>query len=125
MRKALSRFLVLPEFGSRKFWGRLGILGGYLVLLALWAGLGLPCWVQAVFAIPCPGCGMTRGVTALLRLDIPGAFGWHLGVWSLPVLVWGLFTDGRVFRNGKGNKVLWILVGLSFALQWGRSLVLW
>lgn len=125
MRKTLSRFLVLPEIGGRKFWGRLGILGGYLGLLALWAGLGLPCWVQAVFGIPCPGCGMTRAAMALLRLNLPGAFGWHLMVWSLPALVWALFTDGAIFQDRGLNRAFWILVCLGFLLQWGRSLGAW
>lgn len=125
LRNALSRFLVLPEVGGRKFWVRLGIFAGYLGCLGVWIWLGLPCWVQATFGIPCPGCGMSRALFALLRLDIPGALGWHFMVWSLPFLLWGLFTDGRVFRNARLNRLLWGLIGLGFLVQWILRLVNW
>lgn len=118
MREVLSRFLVLPKPGGRKFWVRLGILGGYLGYLGIWLWLGLPCWVQAVFGIPCPGCGMSRAAMALLRLDIPGAFGWHAMVWCLPILLWALFTDGKIFRNARLNGILWGGIGVGFWVQW-------
>lgn len=125
MRRAFTHFLVLPEVGGRKFWVRLGILAGYLTCLGIWLGLGLPCWVQAAFGIPCPGCGMSRAVADLLRLDIPGALGWHFMVWSLPFLLWGLFTDGRIFRNVRLNKLLWGVISLGFLVQWGIHLLFW
>lgn len=51
----------------------MGILAGAGLLLWM-----LPyfyrCPIYAVSGIPCPGCGVTRGAAALLRLDFAGAW---------------------------------------------------
>ena len=124
MREIVNRIFVLPALWDRHFGIRCGILGGYLCYLLLWLWLGLPCWAVAIFGIPCPGCGMSRALFALLRLDVAGAFGWHMMVWSLPALLWALFTDGRIFRNRRINGCFWILVGAGFLFQWGKNLFL-
>ncbi len=39
---------------------------------------GLPgCGFRLITGAPCPGCGMTRSLTSLLRGDAAAAFAWH------------------------------------------------
>lgn len=46
-----------------------GAIFGALALLVLLTGQGVPCLFHAVTGLYGPGCGMTRGVNALLHLQ--------------------------------------------------------
>lgn len=59
------------------------VLAGWVFLLYK---LGIPCLVQKLTGIPCPGCGMTRAALCLLRFDISGALYYHPLVFSLAAL---------------------------------------
>lgn len=52
-----------------------------IVTVALLLGASLlifyHCPFLYVFGVPCPGCGMTRALFALLRLDVAEAFYYH------------------------------------------------
>lgn len=69
---------------------------GYGVFCAR-TGMGIPCILHEVTGLECPGCGLTRAVLALARLDIAAAFGYNV-LWPL---VLGYF--------------LWIGIGGSLA----------
>lgn len=62
-----------PEPLKNKIWK--------IVTVALLLGASLIIFYHCPFryflGIPCPGCGMTRALLALLRLDIEGAFYYH------------------------------------------------
>lgn len=46
------------------------------------------CGFRALSGLPCPGCGLTRSLTALLHLDFGAAWSWNpLGFAALPVLL--------------------------------------
>ena len=45
--------------------------------------LGLPCPVQHLFGISCPGCGMTRALWSLVTLDPGSAWHYHPAVFAL------------------------------------------
>jgi hypothetical protein len=60
------------------------IFGGVLLLAgagaAVWLRLGLPrpiCHFHTLTGVPCPTCGSTRLVEALLRGELLAAFGWN------------------------------------------------
>lgn len=40
-------------------------------------GIGIPCLFRLVTGFQCPGCGNSRAVLALLRLDLQAAFGYN------------------------------------------------
>jgi len=67
-----------------------GVLLGGAGLAAAWLRLGLPlpvCHLRAFTGIPCPGCGSTRLVEALLARDVVGAIGFNPLVFATLVAV--------------------------------------
>ena len=63
----------------------IGLLFGAASLSASLLGWGCP--VQHFTGVPCPGCGLSRAVYALLRLDFAAAFRYHPMVYVLPPVV--------------------------------------
>lgn len=88
-----------------------------LIILGMYL-LQTGCIIQRIVGIPCPGCGMTRAVAALLRGDVPGALQFHGMVWSLPVVYLVYLYDGRVFSRGWMNAALIGSLALGFLLNW-------
>ena len=75
---------------QKKAGRRLAVYGGLSALFFLYwgvslAGFGLPCLFQSMFHVTCPGCGATRALFSLLRLDFAGAAAYH------GVFAFGLF----------------------------------
>jgi hypothetical protein len=74
---------------------------GIFVVLAL-QGIGIPCLFRKITGLLCPGCGNSRAVLALLRLDVAGALGYNL---LFPVeffyLGWVVFHCCRSYLRGK------------------------
>ena len=48
--------------------------------------VGIGCPIRFLTGISCMGCGMTRAYSALLRLDIKGAFSFHPLFFLVPVM---------------------------------------
>ena len=88
-----------------------GVVGIFFIL-------DLPCVFQALFRIPCPGCGMTRAYISLLRFDIQQAFAYHPMFWSVPILLLLYLTDGKLFRSKWANRLLLIALLAGFLLNW-------
>ena len=57
-----------------------------IAVAVLWSGF-VRCPVAALFHVPCPSCGSTRAVRALVALDVRGAFHAHPVAPVLVVLV--------------------------------------
>ena len=50
-------------------------------LLAVLSAPGIPCLFQAVFHVPCPGCGLTRSLKSIWTGDIVSSLRYHpLGI---------------------------------------------
>lgn len=72
------------------------ITGGLLLLLVGYGlfynitGFGIPCVFHQATGLQCPGCGLSRAIAAVLRLDFSAAFGYNL-LWPLyaAYLLWG------------------------------------
>ncbi|MBR4072859.1 MAG: DUF2752 domain-containing protein [Clostridia bacterium] len=73
--------------------------------------------------VPCPGCGMTRALIALLRGDIITSLKYHFMLFSLPVLYLYVFFDGKLFKNKILNNGLLIIILIGFLIRWIINLV--
>ena len=116
------------------FW--LGVAGIALALLLRPpnSGLGLPCVVHSLTGLYCPGCGASRALASLLRLDFYRAFRWNpllvlLFPFALFYLVWGSVSFVRCGRNTLDDriptKLLWFIVALLLLYFVLRNLPLW
>lgn len=104
---------------------------GLLVIGALFTGaydcaslLGWGCPLQHFTGIPCPGCGMSRALFALLRLDFGAALRCHPMIYVLPpVALYTLFGKKPLLGSKTRERVLlWGTLGL-WAAVWIVRLV--
>ena len=65
------------------------LLAGYGMFYNV-TGLGIPCMLHRVTGLACPGCGLTRAIAAVVRLDLAAAFTYNL-LWPLyaAYFLWG------------------------------------
>ena len=107
-------------------------LYSFAVLAALFAGaylsasiLGWGCPVQHFTGVPCPGCGLSRALFALLRLDFAAAFRYHPMIYVLPpVALYTLFGKKPLLGSKTCERVLlWGTMAL-WAAVWLARLIL-
>ncbi len=99
-----------------------------LAAIALLWGGAWPCPTAKIFHIPCPGCGSTRAVQALLTGDFAGIlvnpFGLLAAVAIGLLAIRGIgleYTDGNMLRLDRGwgafvSKALVVVAVLEIAL---------
>ena len=112
-------------FNMRKikdFKEKLIIIPIFVLMYILLNVFNISCILKAVLGFPCPFCGITRSVIALLKLDIPAAIYFHPMVWSLPILAMYYLYDGNLLKNKRANIALLALILLGFALVWALRL---
>lgn len=76
--------------------------------------LEISCVFKAIIGIPCPGCGMTRALFALLRGDISAAFKYNAVIFLMPYVFWYLFFGNK----RRIHKLLLLIVALVAAVNW-------
>ena len=112
-------------------WIRQGLCG-LAVLAMLFAGaylsasiLGWGCPVQHFTGVPCPGCGLSRALFALLRLDFAAAFRYNPMIYVLPpVALYVLFGKKPLLGATTRERVLlWGTMAL-WAAVWLARLIL-
>lgn len=79
---------------------------------------GIGCAARYFLGIPCPGCGMTRALLALLRGDVIASLKYHFMLFSVPVFYLYFLFDGRIFKNKKVNTLVLSLIITGFILRW-------
>lgn len=81
------------------------------ICFSIYSG-GSICVIRNITGLPCPGCGMTRALIALSKLEFTKAVGLH--PLSLMMLPFGgllaLSPFNRSLRRLIGNKVFWQLL---------------
>lgn len=116
------------------FWALVGGVAAVLLLRPVGSGFGLPCPIHSLTGLYCPGCGASRALASLLRLEVYEAFRWNpLLVLLLPFalfyLVWGSASWVRHGRNTLDEhippKLLWALVIMVLLYFLLRNLPLW
>lgn len=72
------------------------------------------CPFALITGLPCPGCGITRAIYCVIKLDFLSAFNYHPLVFILPfIVIICIFKDAKYIKNIYQNKIFWIfLLGL-------------
>ena len=107
----------------RRPWFKLFFTLGYLLFVFLMYRLEFRCLFREILGIPCPGCGMTRALVSVLRLDFGAAFAYHPVVFALPLMYVYFLFEGTLFRRKGVDAAVWSLIGLAFCVHWVRLLV--
>lgn len=84
------------------------------VLIAFYAVFRCP--FRFFIGIPCPGCGMTRALVSLLRLDFDAAFHYHPLIFIMPFFAAYLFVRFVLKKQLLGKKAEKILLAFTVAL---------
>ena len=102
---------------------RLGI-GALYALVVTVSGHGIPCPIRLATGFECPGCGVSRMLLALIRLDFAAAFAANAVL--LCLLPFLLFAAGRLvyvyirrgtMRDRAAEIFIWIAI--AALLVWG------
>ena len=67
------------------------------------------CPVVLITGFPCPGCGMTRALLCVLKLDFAGAWRMHPFIYPI-ILLAALFCICRYIMGNRGMKFLFTIV---------------
>ncbi len=100
-----------------------GIALAYLIFV-LCTGLGIPCVFHAITKLECPGCGVTRMLISVVKLDFVSAF-WYNPFLFLtgPFLIAYLIAcEVKFIKHGNRNMGKWqifMYVELALALLYG------
>ena len=105
-----------------KWKDKLTLTGTILFVVAAMYVFQIGCPIRRITGYPCFGCGMTRAVISLLKLDFSAAFQYHAMVWSVPLLYLLFLVDGKLFRRQWMNILLYVLLGAGFLLNWAWKL---
>ena len=99
----------------------LGIALAYLIFVLL-TGLGIPCLFSKITGLRCVGCGISRMLLALIRLDFASAFRYNAyllitGPFLLAYLVASeiKYVLHGTTRMGKWEIFLWVELILAIA----------
>lgn len=106
----------------RHYWLSVLIAGTVIVLLNLL--FGTVCPFRILFGLPCPGCGMTRALTALLRLDFSSAVRLHplSPAFFLLLLLFPIFRYWKREHFGVWVRICAVLLVLLFPVYLYRMI---
>lgn len=96
----------------------------YAIFFSLFQ-VGIPCVFYEVTGLKCPGCGITRGMAALLHLDFCGAIRYNAFLFLIiTYAVWVyIFTALNYIRTGiyklTAGKEFISIIFLVLLLLWG------
>lgn len=97
--------------------------GLFLLILAIYISFmtvtKIGCPIRWLTGIPCPGCGMSRALFALLRLDFADAFSFHPMIYPLLLfLPWYFLGGNDTSRSRKIRKILLAVMIILAILLW-------
>ena len=86
----------------------------FAVMIPVMKHFNVSCFFRHFFGIICPGCGMTRAVLSVFRLDFAAAFRYNPLVFALPYIGLYILFDFKA----KAHKYILAGIGILFLLNW-------
>jgi hypothetical protein len=122
---------VAPERQLAFLWGGAALAGAAAAPFVRAFAAELPgCLFRAVTGVPCPTCGGTRALLALVRLDVPAALAWNplVTVGALVFVLGGLVAlvraaGGRGVPDGAPPRWAGGAAALAFVANWAFVIV--
>lgn len=85
-----------------------------LIIWMVYVLCGIPCPIKAVFGVPCPTCGVTHAMIALLKRDFMGYVAYNPMAVFLVVDVW-VAIHMRYFKRAR--TIMWIYLSVTLILN--------
>ena len=90
------------------------IIGIYLILQ--WVGIGWHCPFHSIFGVPCPGCGFTRAIQAVIQFDFITALYYYPLFWLPPLLLlYYIYANYMALKKPKSYQNI-MNIGLALIL---------
>lgn len=86
----------------------------FSAILPIMNYFNIPCVFLHFFGIYCPGCGMTRALLSVLRLDFLSALYYNPLVFALPYVILYIICN---FKS-RWHKYILAAIGILFLLNW-------
>jgi hypothetical protein len=102
----------------------LGMLVAVIAFYAVLIAVGATCPIKYVTGISCPGCGMSRAMGALLRLDFSAAAYYHPLSFAMPPVAVGMLFTHATRRHRAFSALLYGTAGALVAVYLYRLLLL-
>lgn len=114
------KFKINPKSHPKLLWGGSLVIGG-LFYLKIWlpvTNIGIPCVIHELTGFYCPGCGVTRVVLSLLKLDFVQAFRFNPLLFMLvPLYAMYFITQKKQMRLiGNVIMVIMLIMTLTFGI---------
>ncbi len=106
--------------GSRRLLFLFLLVLYFTVAYAVMRQFGITCVFMEFLGVPCPGCGMTRALLALLRFDFQEAAQYNVVIFFMPYVFLYLFFDLR----HRVHNILLGLVAAIAAVNWMIKIIL-
>lgn len=90
----------------------------FAVAYAVMGYFDITCVFLELFGLPCPGCGMTRALLSVLRLDFLMAARYNVVIFFMPYVFLYILCD---FKK-RYHKYLLAAVGVIAAINWAVKL---
>lgn len=92
----------------------LALLGAILLYMWIMVKLRIFCPIRHFTGIPCPGCGMSRALGCLLRLDIAGSLRCNPALLPCMTAFFVLVNRETCLLEGWSMRLKDLLIGLGF-----------
>jgi Protein of unknown function (DUF2752). len=114
-----GNFTMEPKKSRRREWMNLLfmhviLLAAALLYMAVMVKLKIYCPIRYITGIPCPGCGMSRALGCLLRLDLSGSLRSNPALLPCMMTIILLINRDTCLLERVSMRVKDILIGIGF-----------